>query len=78
MMDANELAEKVGKLLLRGEYVDGLEIRDDLERAEIELGIRFFEPSASDPREDRLIVQAMHVEDAAARLLAYLARRADE
>jgi hypothetical protein len=73
MMDANEIAEKLGKLLLPGEYIEGVEVTDDLVKAEIAVDIRYF--VQAEPFSDRLVVGGMHVEDAAARLLAYLERR---
>lgn len=73
-MNANEIMEKLAKTLLPGEYVEGVEVTDDLVRASIEVTLRFFE--GSEPFEDRIEVQSMHVEDAAARLLAYFERRA--
>lgn len=74
-MNANEISDEIGKrkLLLPGEYLESLEVTDDLVSAEIDVSIRSFE--GTEPRQDRLIVQAMHVEDAATRLLAYLERR---
>ncbi len=72
-MNANEIAEKVTKLLLPGEYIEGVEVTDDLTKAEIDVSIRYF--VQAEPFEDRLVVGGMHVEDAAARLFAYLERR---
>lgn len=74
-MNANEISDEIGKrkLLLPGEYLESVEVTDDLVQAEIDVSIRYFE--GSEAHTDRIVIGSTHVEDAAARLFAYLERR---